>query len=125
MRRTPRDGRSPRAGWDQLEGRLFAEPARLARLRRTESWSVLASVKLGNHACLARIDYVPRLDMDVETSEVQEPIAPRREILRPLRSHSLAGHDEEAMAIGDDENRHLVRFAGFTPEGRESDLSLI
>jgi hypothetical protein len=29
------------------------------------------------------------------------------------------------MAIGHDENRHIVRLAGLAPEGRESDLSLI
>jgi hypothetical protein len=63
--------------------------------------------------------------MDVETSEVENPIAPRREVLRPLPRHSLAAHDEEAMAIGHDENRHVVRFAGLAPEGRESDLALI
>jgi hypothetical protein len=63
--------------------------------------------------------------MDVETSEVQDPIAPRREVLRPLPRHSLAAHDEETMAIGYDENRHIVRFAGLATEGRESDLSLI
>ena len=63
--------------------------------------------------------------MDVETSELQDPIAPRREVLRPLPRHSLAAHDEEAMAIGHDENRHIVRFAGLAPEGREPDLSII
>jgi hypothetical protein len=63
--------------------------------------------------------------MDVETSELENPIAPRREVLRPLPRHSLAAHDEEAMAIGHDENRHVVRFAGLAPEGRENDLSLI
>jgi hypothetical protein len=63
--------------------------------------------------------------MDVETREVQDPIAPRREVLRPLPRHSLAAHDEEAMAIGHDENRHIVRFAGLAPEGRERDLSII
>jgi hypothetical protein len=63
--------------------------------------------------------------MDVEASKVQDPIAPRREVLRPLPRHSLAAHDEEAMAIGHDENRHIVRLAGLAPEGRESDLSLI
>ena len=68
---------------------------------------------------------MPRLDMDVETPEVQHPIASRREVPRPLPGHSLAAHDEEAMAIGHDENRHIVRFAGLAPEGRESDLSLI
>src|SRR5260370_10689821 len=120
-----RPARGSRAGWDQLEGRLLAKPGGLAWLRRTESWSVLASVKLGNHACLARIDHVPRLDMDVETSEMENPIATRREVLRPLPRHSLTAHDEEAMAIGHDENRHVVRFAGLAPEGRESDLSLI
>jgi len=71
------------------------------------------------------LDHVPRLDMDVETSEVQNPIAPRREVLRPLPPHSLATHDEEAMAIGHDENRHLVRFASLAPERRKRDLSLI
>src|SRR5260370_39161174 len=120
-----RDVRDSRAGWDQLEGRLLAEPGGLAWLRRTESWSVLASVKLGNHACLARIDHVPRLNKDVETSEVQDPIAPRHEVLRPLSRHSLAAHDEEAMPIGHDENRHIVRLARLAPEGRESDLSFI
>jgi len=68
---------------------------------------------------------VPRLDMDVETSEVQDPIAPRREVLRPLPRHSLTAHDEEAMAIGHDENRHIVRFASLAPESRERDLSII
>ena len=68
---------------------------------------------------------MPRLDMDVETSELQDPIAPRREVLRPLPRHSLAAHDEEAMAIGHDENRHIVRLAGLAPEGRESDLWII
>jgi len=63
--------------------------------------------------------------MDVETSEVQDPIAPRPEVLRPLPRHSLAAHNEEAMAIGHDENRHIVRFAGLAPEGRKSGLSLI
>jgi hypothetical protein len=29
------------------------------------------------------------------------------------------------MAIGHDENRHSIRFAGLAPEGREGDLSLI
>src|SRR5260370_42129113 len=120
-----RDVRDSRAGWNQLEGRLFAEPGGLAWLRRTESWSVVASVKLGNHACLAKIDHVPRLDMDVETSEVQDPIAPRREVVRPLPRHSLAAHDEEAMAIGYDENRHIVRFVDLSPAGRQMNLSLI
>ena len=68
---------------------------------------------------------MPRLDMDVEASEVQEPIAARCQVLRPLPRHSLAAHDEEAMAIGHDENRHIVRFAGLAPEGRERDLSII
>ena len=68
---------------------------------------------------------MPRLDMDVEPAELQDPIAPRREVLRPLPRHSLAAHDEEAMAIGHDENRHIARFAGLAPEGRESDLSII
>ena len=68
---------------------------------------------------------MPRLDMDVETSEVQDPIASRREVLRPLPPHSLAAHDEEAMAIGHDENRYIVRLAGLAPEGRERDLSII
>ena len=120
-----RPARGLRAGWDQLKGRLLAEPGGSAWLQRTESWSVLASVKLGNHACLARIDHVPRLDLDVETSELQDPIAPRREVLRPLPRHSLAAHDEEAMAVGHDENRHIVRFAGLAPVGRERDLSII
>ena len=68
---------------------------------------------------------MPGLDIDVKTSEVQDPIAPRREVLRPLPRHSLAAHDEEAMAIGHDENRHTVRFAGLAPEGRKTDFSLI
>ena len=68
---------------------------------------------------------MPRLDMDVETSEVQDPIAPRREVLRPLPRHSLAAQDKEAMAIGHDENRHIVGLSGLAPEGRENDLSLI
>ena len=68
---------------------------------------------------------MPRLERDVDTSEVQDPTAPRREVLGPLARHSLAAHDEEAMAIGHDENRHVVRFARLAPEGCESDLSLI
>ena len=68
---------------------------------------------------------MPRPDMDVETSELQDPIAPRRKVLRPLPRHSLATNDEEAMAIGHDENRHLERLAGLAPEGRERDLSII
>jgi hypothetical protein len=71
------------------------------------------------------IDDVPRPDMDVETSEVQYPIAPRRKVLWPMPRHSLAAHDEEALATGHDENRHVVRFAGLAPEGRKSNLSLI
>ena len=68
---------------------------------------------------------MPRLERDVDTSEVQDPAAPRREVLGPLARHSLAAHDEEAMAIGHDENRHIVRFTGLAPEGRERDLSII
>src|SRR5260370_40784047 len=101
-----RDVRDSRAGWDQLEGRLLAKPGGLAWLRRTESWSVLASVKLGNHACLARIDHVPRLDMDVETSEMEHPIATRRQVLRPLPRQSRTAHCAEAMAIAHDETLH-------------------
>lgn len=112
--------RGSRAGWDQLEGRLLAEPGTLAWFWRTEPWSVLASAKLGNEACFARIDHVPRLDVDVETSEVQHPIAPRREVLRPLPRDSLAAHDEKAMAIGHDENRHIAGLSGLAPEGRET-----
>src|ERR1700716_2363117 len=67
----------------------------------------------------------PRGKSPSPPAAVQEPCAARCQVLRPLPRHSLAAHDEEAMAIGHDEDRHFVRFAGLAPEGRESDLSLI
>ena len=98
--------------------------AAFARLRRAESWSVLAAVKLGDPAGLGQIADMPCLDLEVLASEVQDPFAPRRQVLRPLASHAPAGQDEEMLAVGYDEDRHLRRFAGLPAIGLEGDLAL-
>src|SRR5207248_4114078 len=121
----PRGGCGSRAAWDQLEGRLFAEFGGIARLRRAESWSVLAAIKLGDPAGLGSIGDMPCLDLDVLASQVQDPSAPRRQVLRPLASHALAGQDEQMLPVGCDEDRHIRRFAGLPAIGFEGDLALI
>jgi len=94
-------------------------------LRGAELWSVFASVKLGYPAGFGPIADLPRYDLDVLASEVQDPLAPRREVLRPLASHALTGQDEQMIAVGYDEDRHIRRFAGLPAIGLESNLALI
>jgi len=68
---------------------------------------------------------VPDLDLDVETSELQDP-RPPHEGSAATAAPFLAAHDEEAMAIRSRrKNRHIVRLARLAPEGRARDLPLI
>lgn len=113
-----------RSGWDQLESRLFARSWGIVGFRWSKSRAVLGSVKLENRTGFGRVAYVPRLDLDVDASEIQDPLAPRNQVLWPVASHALARQDEQALAIGHDEDCDVGGFAGLAAIRRERDLLL-
>ena len=77
-----------------------------------------------NRAGFVRVGYMPRLDLDVDASEMQDPLAPRNQVLRPVASHAPARQDEQALAISHDEDCDVGGFAGLAAIRREGDLLL-